>query len=276
MFLFKNMSKSLLIFIVFIVAEIPFSAIGKTNTPIYSILSSNDSLVKRYDSMPVPNKKPLFTLGVDLGMTAIQGDIRNFNVIPGRARWHKTLRKQYSYYIQRNFYKEFDAKFEFSRGGLKGSKMPADERAIAFLCDYNLFTLSVVVDGSYFFKSLSTKHFDFNVSLGAGLISYRSVSWYYINGRMIEMHGYKLEDDANIKDGEFLSEIKKSKMVNKLAVPVQANASYRINDRTSLCTTISLTLTNSDALDGKSEGAFGMDKISYVGLGFKYNLFLHK
>ena len=212
--------------------------------------------------------------GVSIGTSLSFGDVKDYNALPPLDKANENFRRGEQFFIQSpNVFKSLGLRATFQEGGLKGRRLNENEETVYFQTEQLNAGIGLLLPSTLILDKHKTSKFKFDLSLGVGIVSFRSYSYLLKDGPRlpIDIYGYTSTTSLNV-NGYERTELQKSDRVVDLAFPMNLNLYYAFNNRLSLLMTLQRLYVTNDNLDASALTTFDNDRFLYIGLGLKYAL----
>jgi len=230
---------------------------------LLALVSLNLSAQKIFDGMAV---------GASAGPTVFYGDLSEFDIIPVKPSNADIFGFAWNAFVQKDVYKGVGVKLSYENGYLTGGRLPGKQSVrVDFDTRYRTLALQVTYDllDAFNKKEKLTTRTYLEAQVGAGMVNYRSVSYWSDSNRAREFVGYS-EPESSVASTrkELLNE---SDMLSTISVPVGLHFGYRINYKTDIFFNGTLHNTFTDELDTWLRDWSAKDKYLYAGFGVRLN-----
>jgi hypothetical protein len=212
--------------------------------------------------------------GLSIGTSLSFGDVKDYNALPPLNKADESFRRGQQFFIQSpNLFKSIGLRATFQEGGLKGRRLNENEETVYFQTEQFNAGVGLLLPSTLIIDKHKTSKFKFDLSLGIGIVSFRSYSYLLKDGPRlpIDIYGYTSTTSLNLNGFE-RTELQKSDRVVDLAFPMNLNLYYAFNNRMSLLMTMQRLYVTNDNLDASALTSFDNDRFLYIGLGLKYTL----
>jgi len=212
--------------------------------------------------------------GLSIGTSLSFGDVKDYNALPALNKVNENFRRGEQFYVQSpNLFKAIGLRATIQEGGLKGCRLNENEETVYFQTEQFNAGVGLLLPSTLIIDKHKTSKFKFDLSLGIGIVSFRSYSYLLKDGPRlpIDIYGYTSTTSLNLNGFE-RTELQKSDRVVDLAFPMNLNLYYNFSNRLSLLMTMQRLYVTNDNLDASALTAFDNDRFLYIGLGLKYSL----
>ncbi|MFM1998574.1 MAG: hypothetical protein RL204_521 [Bacteroidota bacterium] len=230
------------------------------------------SLVGQSQSEEGSKKTIKLEAGASIGTSLSFGDVKDYNALPPFDQADQNFRRGEQFYIQTpNLFKSIGLRATIQEGGLKGRRLNENDETVYFQTEQFNAGIGLLLPSSLIIEKHKTSKFKFDVSLGVGIVSFRSYSYLLKDGPRLplEFYGYSSAISYNI-NGYEKTELTKSDRVVDLAFPLNLNLYYSLNNSLSMALTMQRLYVTNDNLDAGKLTTFDNDRMLYIGLGLKY------
>ena len=221
------------------------------------------------EDLQLPGFFDNFSLGGYGGISLFHGDLTHYYVFPKKEDRRNATRYGYKIFAEKDIWNGMGARIMFSKGRLGGgAQKGAQSHFMNFRADYFDVTLQAKFRLSDFlFRKASESRFFIHGYVGYGIIGFRSLEWYEMNGTVRNYVGYLQTDESSNDYTKILQN--KDKRTVKQIFPVALKFGLQISSKADLVFEYSLNNARTDQLDTWVREWTADDKYSFYGLGLQ-------
>ncbi len=236
---------------------------------LFSVSSGWSQLEPSGENLQLPGFFDNFSVGGYGGISLFHGDLTHYYVFPKKEDRSRAIRYGYKIFAEKDIWQGMGARIMFSKGRLGGGAQKGmQSHFMNFRADYFDVTLQAKFRLSDFlFREASNSRFFIHGYVGYGIIGFRSLEWYDMNGTVRNYVGYHQTDESTDDYTKILQNKDKRKI--KQIFPVGLKFGLQISSKADLVFEYSLNNARTDQLDTWVREWTADDKYSFYGLGLQ-------